>query len=94
MYRDRQPTDYIALEFMVSPEILGMVQRGSVLWRALQEGEAGIPEQGFAWLATENKLARIVELTRSEIERKGDADAVLTALLTEQTPGYLARLKG
>jgi len=93
MYAEDQPTGFIALEFLVSPEVLASAQPGSILSRALSEGERGIPRQGFAWLGVDNQLARIVELTRHEIQQSGDADRILTELLTEPTPSYLQTLE-
>lgn len=92
MYRDKEPTDFIAMEFLVSPEILASAQPGSVLWRALRDGEAKIPENGFEWLGTDNRLARIIELTRREIDGGRNVDEVLTVLLTDPEPDFLKAL--
>ena len=93
LYREKQPTDFIALEFLVSPEILEAVQPNSKLWKALRQGEKGIPKQGFAWLATDNELARIVELTRDRLQRSKDeeADDILLHLLTDPDPDFLKK---
>lgn len=89
MYQAEEPTDFIAMEFMVSPEIHAAVLPGSLLWGALRDGESGIPEQGFAWLGTDNRLARIIDVTRAEIRRSGNADDILTSLLVDAAPEFL-----
>ncbi len=96
LYSEGQPTDFIAMEFMISPEIRRSVHPGSSLWKAMNESEKAIPTNGFAWFGSDNALSRLVEVTRAELQRAEpkDIDHVLSSLLTDAEPSFLSDASG
>ena len=95
-FRESQPNDFIASEFLVSSEVIGHMNPASKLARAIRRAELSFPKEGFNWWEPPAELSSIVKAARTEVARaRSDEDAlrVLYDLLTEENPKFLQNVK-
>ena len=70
LFEEKQSSDYIALEMIVSSRVLDAVAPGTKLAKAITLASAEFSKSGFWWTAPQ-PLRRIIELTAHEVNRAG-----------------------
>jgi hypothetical protein len=96
LFREAQPSDFIAAEFLVSSELIGNMNPKSKLARAIRQAEVSFPKEGFNWWAPPKELGSIVNATRAEIARlrsEEDMIRVMYDLISEPDPAFLSGIR-